>query len=122
MKTILSVENDPDYHKRYCRNLREAGYRVREADNTADMVDAVRRERPDLIVLNASIEQAGEVVDLQEVKEIDRTIPIVLHTNSSLYENDIRYALVDACVTKSANPELLRQVIDELMEQQKSKR
>ena len=122
MKTILSVENDPDYHKRYCRNLREAGYRVREADNTADMVDAVRRERPDLIVLNASIEQAGEVVDLQEVKEIDKTVLIVLHTNSSLYENDIRYALVDACVTKSPNPQLLRQVIDELMEQQKSKR
>ena len=122
MKTILSVENDPDYHKKYCRNLREAGYRVREADNTADLVNAVRRERPDLIILDASFEEAGQVVVLHEIREIDKAIPIILHTNSSLYENDIRYGLVDACVTKSASPEPLRQVIDELMKQQKSKR
>ena len=122
MISILLVDNDPDYRRMCLRYLRGSGYRVGEADDTADAVAAMRRERPDLIVVDAPIEGAGQGVDLQEIREMDRTIPIVLHISSSLYESDIRYGLVDACVTKIARPEPLRQVIDELMEQQKSKR
>lgn len=49
---ILVVDDDPDLRTLITDFLGGHGYRVRAAENAADMRDSIARERPDLIILD----------------------------------------------------------------------
>jgi CheY-like chemotaxis protein len=53
--TILVVEDTPDVRELIRLILESKGYRVVEAENGHDAVEAVRRERPDAVLMDMSL-------------------------------------------------------------------
>ena len=51
-RTVLVVDDDPDILDAICDILETEGYGVRRARPGGEALDAVRRERPDLILLD----------------------------------------------------------------------
>jgi len=54
-ETILIVDDDSDTRDALALMLRDAGYRIREADSGAQALGAVRREPPALVLLDVNL-------------------------------------------------------------------
>lgn len=120
MQTVLIVESNRHQRMLYRMELEEAGCRIVEAKNEGEALRAVKEERPDLLVLAPHLgpnpQDAEGLEVLLKIKETDRTIPVVIFTACTLYdEPDSRYWLADAHVLKSSNLEPLKEAISGLL-------
>jgi len=81
-QTILVVDDERDIVELVRYNLAQAGYRVVSALDGRQAVEAARRERPDLIVLDLMLPvlHGGEVARLLKQDETTRHIPILMLT------------------------------------------
>ena len=81
-QTILVVDDERDIVELVRYNLAQAGYRVVSALDGRQAVEAARRERPDLIVLDLMLPvlSGGEVARLLKQDEMTRRIPILMLT------------------------------------------
>ena len=114
MERILLIEDDTDLRERWTGWLAEAVYEVIQTKTPLEACTAMRQERPDLIIWGARLQDSGQAMALHEIKETDSTIPVVLHTEGSLSENDLRYELADTCVLQTTGPERLLHTLSEL--------
>lgn len=82
MKKVLIVEDNEDIRAIYGVFLRHFGYQVVEAVNGYDGVQAARRERPDVIVMDLSMPLLDGLEATRTLKSDARTsgIPIVVVT------------------------------------------
>ena len=99
----------------YRKELEQLGYRVVEVCDPQEAVGVAKEDQPDLIVLEPDVQGEGQIVALQEIRGLSKSIPVVLHTSESLYEYDLRYGLADACVVKSPDPGPLKHMISEVL-------
>ncbi len=81
-QTILVVDDERDIVELVRYNLAQAGYRVVSALDGRQAIEAARRERPDLIVLDLMLPvlSGGEVARLLKQDETTRRIPILMLT------------------------------------------
>ena len=81
-QTILVVDDERDIVELVRYNLAQAGYRVVSALDGGQAIEAARRERPDLIVLDLMLPvlSGGEVARLLKQDEMTRRIPILMLT------------------------------------------
>ena len=81
-QTILVVDDERDIVELVRYNLAQAGYRVVSALDGRQAIEAARRERPDLIVLDLMLPvlSGGEVARLLKQDEMTRRIPILMLT------------------------------------------
>ena len=69
MAKILVVDDDPDFLL-VCRTvLQEAGYRVMEAVNGQIALQTMRKEKPDLILLDLMMPKKSGIVMFQELRK-----------------------------------------------------
>ena len=115
MTTILLVEEDRDRRRRFADCLVKEGYEVSEACSTQEASGALFRVKPELIICGARLQDSGQGLALYEIREVHGSIPLVLHVEGSLSENDIRYGLADTLVPQSARPEPLLRAVAELL-------
>lgn len=118
MGTILLVEADPNQRLLCQQELEDEGYDVIPASN-CQIAQQKLALHPDLIVLDpfmsSQVQYTESVHTLQKIKQIEQHTPIILYTAQSLYENDYRYWLVDACVLRSSNLVRLKQTVADLL-------
>jgi two-component system OmpR family response regulator len=84
-KRVLVVEDDFAIRNRLSFELREEGYLVTVADNAADALLRTREARPDLILLNLSIEglTGGQVCDLLREADFAPAIMLTIRAGES---------------------------------------
>lgn len=82
---ILLTEDDPIVAELYRLRLDREGHRVDVAADGQAALEAVRRERPDLILLDIRMPRLSGIAVLEEVRGDDelREIPVVMLTNYS---------------------------------------
>ncbi|HEX2077798.1 MAG TPA: response regulator [Longimicrobium sp.] len=68
-RTVLVVEDDEDHRAITTMALEHAGFRVVSAVNGAAGVDEVVRERPDLVLMDASLPQMDGWTATVKIKE-----------------------------------------------------
>ena len=77
--TILVADNDADSRSLAASMLRKAGYRVTEADDGNDAIDAVQLKRPRLAIVEVNLPGlSGYVVCHQLKHDLDYNLPIIL--------------------------------------------
>jgi CheY-like chemotaxis protein len=108
MPEVLYVEDDDSVRGLYAELLREAGFSVREVRLAEEGLDAVRRDTPDLVLLDLSM-PVGEMSGIEALARLredpaSATIPIVLFSGlgNILNPEVIRSLRVSAVVTKPA--------------------
>jgi two-component system, OmpR family, alkaline phosphatase synthesis response regulator PhoP len=79
MKTILVVDDEPKIAALARDYLEHAGYTVAVASDGRAALDAVRRSRPDLVVLDLGLPEVDGLDVTREIRR-DSTLPIVMLT------------------------------------------
>lgn len=84
-KTILVVDDEPDFQTYLSTLLEDNGYQVVIADDGEDGLAKVKEARPDLITLDVTMPVKSGVRFYREMKESDqwKSIPIIMITGVS---------------------------------------
>ena len=120
---LLVVDDDPNIRELLTQELTEAGYVVRVATNGREAIADVRRERPDLVVLDVMMPEMNgfDVAAVLKNDPLTMDIPIVILSIVQDRERGIRIG-VDRYLTKPIDTDLLFREVGALIEQRKSHR
>jgi len=77
--SILVVDDEPQIRRVMHTTLSSHGYVIREATTGEEAVDAVRKERPDLILLDVNMPGIGGIEAAREIREMCDA-PIIMLT------------------------------------------
>jgi len=110
-ETILVVEDDENIQQLVGYNLAKAGFHVVYADNGEQALSVIKREKPELIVLDLMLPGLSgfEVCKLVRKDPKTKNLPIVMLTAKS-EENDMAAGLdlgADDYITKPFSPKIL---------------
>ncbi len=85
---ILLIEDDPFLLSMYSTKFELEGFKVFVADDGAKGFDMVKRELPDLVLLDIKLPKMNGFEVLKKIKEdlSLKSIPVILLTNSSQKE------------------------------------
>jgi DNA-binding response OmpR family regulator len=84
-KTVLIVEDEQSMQRALKNKIEHAGYAVKVADDGETALEALRREKPDLVLLDLIMPKLDGISVLRQMKNDDdlRGIPVVILTNLS---------------------------------------
>jgi DNA-binding response OmpR family regulator len=106
MKKILWIDDEVDLLASHILFLGEKGYSVRSAASGSEGVGAIREERFDLILLDETMPGKSGLETLQEIKEIDPNVPVIMITKNEA-EDLVEQAIgmkIDDYLLKPVNP------------------
>ncbi|MDR4509223.1 MAG: response regulator [Candidatus Brocadiaceae bacterium] len=116
MKTILMVEDDKNQLLLYKQVLSSEGYNVITAANGLEAVEMVKKQLPDLIVLDINMPKMDGIEAMGRILSLYRKIPIVINTAYSNYKDNFMSWSADAYIVKSSDLTELKNTIKELIE------
>ena len=110
-ETILIVEDDEDIQQLVGYNLAKAGFQVLYAENGEQALASVKRELPDLMVLDIMLPSLNglEVCKILRKDPQTKALPIIMLTAKG-EENDVTAGLdlgADDYITKPFSPKIL---------------
>jgi CheY-like chemotaxis protein len=132
MAKILVIDDDPDTVTAVRLSLESAGHQVRDARSGEQGIEAIKAERPDLIILDVMMETqtAGFQVALKlhspdptsefiEYRDIPILMLTAIHSTTPLrFEPDVDYLPVQLFVDKPIDPDDLIGKVDWVLQRQ----
>jgi len=119
MAKILIVDDDPDFVEITRTILESKGYEVAAASDGEEALQAMRRDKPDLVLLDVIMSTILEGLNVSHEMQADpnlKDIPVIMVSHiissphASLFPTD-EHIPIDAWLTKPVDPdELLEQV------------
>ncbi len=111
MATILIVDDDDHQRLLYKEELELEGYEVILTSTGQDAVAAVTDSEIDCVVLDIAMPGMNGVEVLAKMLDIDRQLPIILHTAYPSYKDDFMTWAAEAYVIKSSDISELKEQI-----------
>ena len=115
MKTILIIDDEKNILRLYEVELQADGYTVLTADNAPTALNLLRTNTVDLIVLDIRMPGITGLELMEDIKFINRDVPIILNTAYSGYKDNFQSWLAEAYVVKSADVKELKDKISEIL-------
>jgi excisionase family DNA binding protein len=100
-KTVLVVDDEEIIRDFFIRTL--TGYKVLTASSGEEALNIIRKDRPDLVLLDIKMPGIDGIETLRKIKEIDRSIVVVMLSAFSTLETNITAARLGA-YTSIAKP------------------
>jgi two-component system cell cycle response regulator DivK len=115
MATILYVEDNEDNVYMLVRRLRRHGFEVVVAADGAQGIEAARRERPDLVLMDLSLPVLDGWEATRRLKQAveTRAIPVIALSAHAM-AGDRERALAAGCDDYDAKPVNLRRLLDKI--------
>ncbi len=108
---VLIVEDDESERILYEEIFSEEGFDVSLAPDADSALEAIKAQRPDVVVLDINMPGKDGLDLLREIMDIDNKLPVVLNTAYSAYQDNFMSWSASAYVVKSSDTtELLRAV------------
>ena len=121
MKKIVLVDDEPDIVRTLEIFLKTEGFQVVASTDGISALDKIRKEKPDLIILDIMLPKLDgyKICRMLKFDEKYSKIPIVIFTARAqeLDEKKAKEVKADAYITKPFNPKELLLKIKELLEQ-----
>jgi len=122
-QSILVVDDEKHIRDLLKQELSDSGYMVREASNGKEAIESVRKELPDLIILDVMMPEMNGFDVAAVLKNDPLTMDVPILILSIVQDRERGYRLgVDRYLTKPIDTEKLFSEIGSLLEQGKSKR
>lgn len=116
---ILVADDEPNIRLLYRSELEADGYDVITASDGKEAVAKVESENPDLVVLDIRMPGIDGVEALGRILDRDRTMPVILNSAYSDYEQNFMTWSADAYVVKSSDVSVLKERIREVLAKRK---
>ncbi len=117
MNTILLVEDDRSQRALYEQELTDAGYRVVLAKDGQEALDAIEREKVDLVVMDIFMPGMDGIEAMNRILARDKRMPVVINTAYSTYKDSFMTWPADAYVVKASDLAELKEAILRLLEE-----
>ncbi len=123
MAKILVVDDDPDFVKVTSRVLQKAGHEVVSAANGAKALQTMRKDPPDLVLLDIMMSYILDGLDVSRAMAEDaklKDIPVIMVTSltgvkgSGMFPTD-EYIPVDQWLSKPVDPDTLLARVNEAL-------
>ena len=123
MAKVLVVDDDPDFVKVTSKVLKKAGHEVLSASNGAKAVQVMRRDRPNVVLLDIMMAYILDGLDVSREMAEDpvlKDIPVIMVTSltgvkgSGMLPTD-EYVPVDEWLSKPVDPETLLARVDKAL-------
>jgi CheY-like chemotaxis protein len=123
MARILVVDDDPDFVKVTSTVLQKAGHEVVSAANGAKALQAMRRSKPDVVLLDIMMSYILDGLDVSREMVEDpvlKDVPVIMVTSltgtkgSAIFPTD-EYVPVDEWLSKPVDPGTLLARIDRVL-------
>jgi|GEM_PF-913341 len=109
MRSILVVEDEKHLRDLYTDELEDVGFSVRPAATGREAIESVKKERPDIVVLDIMLDDMEGLEVLDEIKSIDKTIPVIINSAYSVYKSDFSSWMADDYIVKSSDLSILNE-------------
>ena len=116
MATILVVDDDEHQRLLYQEELELEGYDVAHASTGQEAVEIVAGQAVDCVVLDVAMPRMDGIETLAKILDINRRLPVILHTAYSSYKDDFMTWAAEAYVIKSSDLSELKEQIAKALE------
>lgn len=116
MKKILIVEDEDALCLLYKEELSREGYAVTTAQNAEQGLEALNRERFDLIITDIRMPGRDGVEFITQIMGLRKDIPIIINTAYQSYKEDFMTWAADAYIVKSSSLQELKSKIREIID------
>lgn len=121
-KKLLVVDDERHIRMLYQEELQTEGYAVATSDGREPIMDVIRRETPDLVILDIKLE--GNPVTgldlLQTIRATDTELPVILSTAYDSFQHDLKSIAADAYSVKSVDLTALKETITTVLATKKA--
>lgn len=117
IKHILVVDDEKDIRMLFKDELVDAGYGVLLAESGKEALEKLREHKIDLLILDLRMPDMDGIEVLQQVRESDKELPIIVCTAVRGLKDDysIWEGNVSAFITKPLDLDELRRKVDEVL-------
>ncbi len=119
MPKILVVEDDPLQRLLYRGMLEDEGYEVVGVSNSQEALATIKENQPDIVVLDINMPGMDGLEALTQIHDLNRNVPVILHTAHAFYETRFVSWIADAYVVKSSRLDKLIETIQETLMKRK---
>ena len=114
-KRILVADDEPNIRLLYQSELEAEGFEVVLAQDGKEALAKVESEKPDLVVLDIRMPGIDGVEALGQIIDKNRTMPVILNSAYSAYEENFMTWSADAYVVKSGDTSVLIEKVKEVL-------
>ena len=111
MPRILIVDDDDNQRLLYRELFEDEGYTVVEASDGRAALACIERDPPDAVVLDINMPGMDGLQTLTRIHDLNRRMPVILHSAYAAYKDQFVSWIADAYVTKSSNPDDLTRAV-----------
>jgi two-component system, response regulator, stage 0 sporulation protein F len=115
-KKILIVDDEEHIRFLYSEELKEEGYDVITAESGLRLLERIKEEKPDLVVLDIKMVDYNGLDLLQDIRNEYYDLPVVLCTAYDAFKEDIKSVAADFYVVKSFDLTELKKKIARALE------
>ena len=108
MEKILVLDDEEAIQILYADELREEGYEVVTTADGSRIIELIRSEQPDLVVLDIKLIEHDGLDLLQDIRNRYYNLPVILCTAYSVFKHDPKSIAADYYVVKSSSMEELK--------------
>ena len=84
---IFVVDDDPYFRKAVVGILYVNGYQVAEESRALSVINSIKKERPDLVLMDLRMPKAGGVEIIKTMKRMSLSIPVVVISGHLSHQN-----------------------------------
>lgn len=118
---ILLVDDEENILHLYDQELQDEGYTTVIAQNGKECLEIIKKDPPDLIVLDIRMPKMDGLEAIGNIIDINKNIPIIINSAYSTYKDDFMSWAAEAYVVKSANLQELKTTIREVLNKKKNR-
>ena len=119
-KKLLVAEDEKNLRLLYQTELEEEGYEVEVAGDAQDVLELLKTERFDVIILDIQMPGMNGIELMEKILAKDKRQLVILNTAYSVYKDNFMTWAADAYVVKSGDLTELKSKIRELLEAQQA--
>lgn len=124
MAKVLIVDDDPDFMLISRTVLQEAGHEILEAVNGTQALQMMRKQKPDVVLLDVMMSTTLEGVDVSKTMQADpelKDVPIIMISSIATTEYAIDFPdgeaiPIQAWISKPIQPKVLVNVVNRFVD------
>jgi len=115
--TVLVVDDDALQRSLYQEELTDEGYNVLTAGDGREALATAAAAHPDLVIMDVNMPVMDGLDTLSRLLEVDREVPVIIHTAYASYRDSFASWSADAYIVKNSDLTELKETVKRLLQE-----